>query len=160
LMMYIEEFGIITLPRPTPTSSVRDLLMPAPAVFGACVLSINCACALSPIKSAPAVSARSLPGYLIQPPPSCSGLYTPPETPRSGPCLLEKAETADKTRHGKQESVVRNQPARWEEEPRRRRACKSFNGFRYWFPISWCETIALAAASERACALSDSPRSR
>src|SRR5437016_2925157 len=36
----MEEFGVSTLPRPVPISSVKDLLIPAAAVLLACVLSI------------------------------------------------------------------------------------------------------------------------
>ena len=36
-----DESGVMTSPRPAPISSRSDLLMPAFAVFGACVLSIS-----------------------------------------------------------------------------------------------------------------------
>jgi hypothetical protein len=42
--MYTDEPAVITSPRPAPISSDSDLLMPALAVFGACVLSIIWAC--------------------------------------------------------------------------------------------------------------------
>src|SRR5437660_570772 len=43
LMINTEEFGVIRSPRPGPISSASDLLIPAFAVFGALLLSINCA---------------------------------------------------------------------------------------------------------------------
>src|SRR5882762_7687871 len=51
LMMYTDDPAVITSPRPAPISSSSDLLMPALAVFGACVLSIICACDTAPISS-------------------------------------------------------------------------------------------------------------
>src|SRR5581483_2463517 len=56
LMMYTDEPAVITSPRPAPISSSRDLLSPALAVFGACVLSIICACAANPASSTPATA--------------------------------------------------------------------------------------------------------
>lgn len=46
-MMKSDELGIRMLPRPAPISSVSDLLIPAPAVFVAWVLSIICACSVA-----------------------------------------------------------------------------------------------------------------
>ena len=43
---YTDEPAVMTSPRPAPISSSRDLLIPAFAVFGACVLSIIWACAV------------------------------------------------------------------------------------------------------------------
>ena len=41
-MMYAEESGVFTSPRPAPICSASDLAMPALAVFGFCVRSIDC----------------------------------------------------------------------------------------------------------------------
>src|SRR5882672_11432188 len=47
----MDEPSVITSPRPAPISSSSDLLMPALAVLGACVLSIICAGAPIPRSS-------------------------------------------------------------------------------------------------------------
>ena len=56
----------MTSPRPAPISSCSDLLMPAFAVFGACVLSIICACVAIPAtNTATLVKPRTLPHTCI-----------------------------------------------------------------------------------------------
>src|SRR3981081_3438512 len=55
-MMYTDDPVVMTSPRPAPISSSSDLLIPAFAVFGACVLSIIWACAVPKSNHTPAAN--------------------------------------------------------------------------------------------------------